>query len=185
MSENKLIGGDERLKKASATAVRGDRVEADSSRTQLDGTAMSMEERRRMMRSEWTQEVLPTPPANPGWHYCWLSTTNSTDPIYKRVQKGYEPVKSSEIPGFAQYRMDQGEFEGCIACNEMILFKLPEELYQDYMTYLHYELPNEEESMLRANATAAVNGQDSNGRELGNVEGFDSLGTRVRPPQFA
>lgn len=182
MSENKLFGGDDRLKKTSATAVRGDRVEADASRVQKDGTALSLEERRRMMRSEWNQEVLPTPPENPGWHYCWLSTTNSADPIYKRMQKGYEPVKASEIPGFNQFKADGGEFEGCIACNEMVLFKLPEELYQDYMTYLHYELPNEEEQMLRANATAAVNGKDSNGRDLGELEGFTE--NRVRPPTF-
>lgn len=182
MSENKLFGGDERLKKTSATPVRGDRDEADASRTQKDGTVMTTEERRRLLRSEWNQEVLPTPPANPGWHYCWLSTTNSADPIYKRMQKGYEPVKASEIPGFNQFKADAGEFEGCIACNEMILFKLPEELYQDYMSYLHYELPNEEEELLRANATAAVNGQDSSKRDLGEIEGFAV--NRVRPPTF-
>lgn len=185
MSENKIMGGDDRLKKSAATPVRGDRAEEDSSRTQNDGTALSMEERRRMLRSEWMQEVLPTPPVVPGWHFCWLSTTNSSDPIHKRMQKGYEPVKVSEIPGFAQYGVTQGEFDGCIACNEMLLFKIQEELYQDLMLYFHYELPNGEEEMLRNNAREAVAGQDSDGRNLGEVEGFDSLARRVRPPTFA
>ena len=186
MSENKIVGGDDRLKKSAGAVVRGDRVEADASRVQNDGTSMSLEERRRMLRSEWNQEVLPTPPSIPGWHYCWLSTTNSSDPIHKRIQKGYEPVKASEIPGFAsQYIATSGEFDGCIACNEMLLFKIPEELYQDLMMYFHYELPNGEEEMLRNNAAEAVSGQDSNGRDLGEVEGFDSLTRRVRKPTFA
>lgn len=182
MSDNKVMG-DERLKKTAGSPVREDRATADAGRTNNDGTSLTIEERRRMMRSEWTQEVLPTPPANPNWHYCWLSTTSSADPIYKRVQKGYEPVRVAEIPGFAQYSVTQGEFEGCIACNEMVLFKLPEELYQDYMTYLHHELPNDEETMLKANA--AVQGQDSDGRELGQTEGYDSLARKTRQPHFA
>lgn len=184
MADNKLTGGDERIKKSEAADARADRAAVDQERTEKDGTVMSMEERRRMMRSEWLQEVLPTPPAVPGWHYCWLSTTNSSDPIYKRMQKGYEPVKVAEIPGFMQYRVDQGEFEGCVACNEMLLFKIPEELYQDVMLHFHHELPLNEEEMLRANAANSVSGKDSDGRELGTVEGFDSIGRRTRVPTF-
>jgi hypothetical protein len=185
MSENKTVGGDERLTKSAATPVRGDRAGADNERTQKDGTSLTMEERRRRMRSEWTQEVLPSPPVVPGWHFCWLSTTNSSDPIYKRVQKGYEPVKASEIAGWSDYKVQQGEFEGCVACNEMLLFKVPEEIYQDIMSYFHYELPMEEEEMLRENAQKAVDGQDNSGRELGDVEGYDNIVKRVRKPTFA
>lgn len=186
MSDNNIIGGDDRLKKSAGAATRGDRVEADASRTQKDGTALTLEERRRLMRSEWNQEVLPTPPKVAGWHYCWLSTSNSSDPIHKRMQKGYEPVKASELPGFSsQYTMTSGEFDGCIACNEMLLFRIPEELYQDLMLYFHYELPNSEEEMLRNNAREAVSGQDSNGRDLGEVEGFDTSSRRVRQPNFS
>jgi len=185
MSENKIVGGDDRLKKSATTTVRGDRVEADASRTDLDGTSTSMEERRRMIRSEWSQDVLPTPPQDPGWHYCWLSTTNTSDPIYKRLQRGYELVKYTEVPGFGQFKATSGEFEGCVACNEMILAKIPQELYQEYMTYFHHELPMDEEEMLRNNALTSD--QDSNGRELGQVEGegFKSLGRRVRTPHFS
>jgi len=185
MSENKFIGSDERLKKSSAPAVRGDRVEADASRTQSDGTSFDLEERRRMIRSEWSNDVLPNPPKVDGWHYCWLSTTNATDPIYKRMQKGYQPVKASEIPGFAQYKSQQGEFEGCVACNEMLLFKIEEELYQEIMRVFHYERPMEDEEMLRNNAVENINERDSNGRALGEVEGFDNLARRVRTPQFS
>lgn len=185
MSDNKLMGSDDRLKKSAATDVRGDRVEADASRTQVDGTSTSMEERRRMIRSDWSQDVLPQPPKVDGWHYCWLSTTNSTDPIYKRMQKGYEPVKVSEVPGFAQFTVTQGEFEGCVACNEMLLFKIPEELYQEIMLINHYERPLEEEEILRANVVDSVKERDSDGRELGSAEGYNQLVRKVKPPSFA
>lgn len=180
------LGDDRIATKAAAAggAARTDRSSADEQRTNKDGTALTLEERRKMLRSEWLQEVLPTPPAVPGWHYCWLSTTNSTDPIYKRIQRGYQPVKALEIPGFLQYKVDGGEFEGCVACNEMLLFKIEEELYQDLMAYFHHELPMEEEQMLRNNAVDNLQRQDSNGRELGEIEGFDSLARRVRTPTF-
>lgn len=182
MSDNKMMGGDERLRKSAGATMRADRDTADNQRTLQDGTALTMDERRKMMRSEWVQEVLPTPPAIPGWHYCWLSTTNASDPIHKRIQRGYEPVRAGEIPGFMQYKVDQGEFEGCIACNEMLLFKIPQELYSEYMLYVHHDKPMEEEEVIRENAQLPE--RDSNGRTLGEVEGFDTLARRVRTPTF-
>lgn len=176
------INADERLVKSDGAAVRADRSVADDARTNQDGSGLTMEERRRRLRSEWNQEVLPTPPAVPGWHFCWLSTTNSSDPIYKRIQKGYEPVKTTELVGFGEFSITSGEFEGCIACNEMLLFKIPEELYQDVMRYFHHELPNGEEEMLKANARPQD--RDSEGHELGEMTGFDSLARRVRVPTF-
>lgn len=177
MATSKTTTADDSLKTTANSVDRSDRASADQARTDEDGTAVSMAERRRQMRAEWAQDVLPQPPVVPGWHFCWLSTTNSSDPIYKRMQKGYIPVKVHEIPGFGQYAQTSGEFEGCVACNEMLLFKIEEELYQDIMRYFHSELPNEEEEMLRANAK--IQDTDTNGQPLGQMEGFDSFG-RVR-----
>lgn len=53
--------GDERLKKDAGQAVRGSRDGADVDRVSEDGSALSAAERRRMLRQEWVQEVLPTP----------------------------------------------------------------------------------------------------------------------------
>jgi hypothetical protein len=39
--------------------------------------------------------------------------------------------------------MNSGKFEGCVSCNEMILFKLPEEVYQEVMKMMHLEDPLE------------------------------------------
>ena len=176
--------GDERLKKDAGQSMRGSRDLADVDRVQQDGGSLSAAERRKLLRQDWVQEVLPTPPAIPGYHVCWLSTTNSTDPIYKRIQRGYAPVKSSEVPGMGtQYAVSGGEFDGCVACNEMLLFKITTELYNDLMTIYHHELPSEQEEAIyeRVNSQEA----DSSGRNLVSVEGFNNLGRKAQLPTFA
>lgn len=184
MATTNTKGDDPRLAKGSVSSVTKDRDESDVGRTDEDGTMLTRAERLRMIREEWSNDVLPSPPPVEGWHFCWLSTTNATDPIYKRIQKGYEPVKASEIPGWKQYRVGEGEFEGCVACNEMLLFKIPEELYQEIMHIFHYERPMDEEEILKANAKDKLKSQDSDGKELGQVEGFENLGKRIRPQPF-
>jgi hypothetical protein len=178
--------GDERLKKDAGASARGSRDNADVSRVQQDGMALSASERRRMLRQEWVSEVLPTPPEIPGFHLCWLSTTNSTDPIHKRLQVGYQPVKITEVPGLEQYKIDGGQFDGCVQCNEMLLFKLPSEVYQDIMMIYHNDMPLEQEQAIRERVMGTQE-VDSNGRPLGVVEGdFHRLGqSQSRNPTFA
>ena len=177
-TKNALLGGDDRLKKSVGATARGDRSVADASRNDSDGTAFTKPERRSNFRDEWTATALPTPPDIPGYHLCWLSTTNSYDPIHKRIRMGYEPVQVVEVPGFEAYKMKSGEFEGVVACNEMVLFKVPKELYEEMMSYFHHEKPLEEEAMIRQNMPL-----DGNVRQVasGDEDGFGSLGRQVRP----
>jgi len=58
----------------------------------------------------------------------------------------------------------------------------PQELYEEYMLYVHHDRPLEEEEVILDNAKPA--GEDTNGRPLGQVEGFETLGRRVRKPTF-
>lgn len=183
-NDNSKGFGDERLKKSAGEAVRGDRADADVERTSKDGTMFTSEERRRMLRSEATNNVLPTPPAIEGFHLCWLSTTNSTDPIYKRQQIGYVAVKPSEVRGFETYAVSGGQYDGCVMCNEMVLFKIPNEVYMDIMGLYHHDMPLEEESMLRERVQQGMDEEDRDGNQLGHVEGYDNLG-RNRRPQFS
>jgi hypothetical protein len=180
---NDKFGGDDRLKKASGADVRAPRDMADTSRVNNDGGSLSAEERRMLLRREWVQEILPTVPAQAGWHYCWVSTTNSTDPVHKRMQMGYVPVKASEVPGFqtSQYKLTGGDFDGCIACNEMLLFRVEQQRYDDLMTIYHDDLPAEQEAAIRERVNGAAE-RDSLGRPLVTNEGFDRLG---RQSQFA
>jgi hypothetical protein len=138
-----------------------------------------------MFQSEWEQSALPTPPEIPGYHVCWLSTTNQYDPIHKRMRLGYEPVKQSDMPGFDAYTLKSGEFKGFISVNEMLLFKIPNELYQEIMAEMHYYRPLDEEDAIKASLTQN-SPQDNNGTQLGSIEGdgFSELGQRVRTPNF-
>jgi hypothetical protein len=186
MTTSAILGADERLKKATGEVTRGDRSTADNSRTQQNGTILSDEERRRALRQDWIQEVLPTAPDMPGFHCCWLSTTNSTDPIYKRMQRGYMPVKATEIPGFGtQFMTKGGEFDGCISCNEMLLFKIDKQTFNDLMVIYHHDMPLEQEAAIRERVQSTQE-RDSDGKALGSVEGsFKTLGRSRGTPTFA
>lgn len=178
--------GDERLSRTSGADSRSSRDSADVDRVQQDGLALSAAERRRLLRAGMVTEVLPTIPEKPGWHRCWLSTTNSTDPIHKRIQVGYQPVRVSDVPGLEQFKVDGGQFDGCVACNELLLFEVPMDVYQDLMTIYHHEMPLEQEAAIRERVNSRKE-EDSDGRNLNIVEGdFNNLGRApAHPPQFA
>jgi hypothetical protein len=180
------FGGDRVTKGGSA--AHSPRDSADVGRKNEDGGYLAAEERRRLLRNEAVAEILPTPPKIDGYHFCWLSTTNSNDPIHRRMSVGYLPVKASELNGFDQYKIADGsQFEGCIACNEMLLFKIEEVRYQDLMMIYHHDIPLEQEQSIRDKVVnAAKNERDSDDRQIGIVEGeFENLGRQVRTPHFA
>jgi hypothetical protein len=123
-----------------------DRVQETKERIAAeDPDNKSKRERAEAFRDKWQNSALPDLPGGiiPGFHLCWLSTTNNYDSIDKRVALGYEPVKASELgKGFEGLgKMSSGKFEGCVSCNEMVLFKLPEEIYQEVMRMMHLEDP--------------------------------------------
>lgn len=184
MSDSKILGGDDRIRRETNPSARADLKAADQPREGEDGTTFNLSERRRMLRAEWKQEALPTPPAIPGWHFVYLTTTNNSDPIHKRIRMGYEPVKASEVPGFEHYKVAGGEFDGCVSVNEMILFKIPEEIWRDIMMEFHHDRPNDEEELLRANAVPED--KDRSGRKLTSHEGegFQKLGSIPPQPRF-
>jgi hypothetical protein len=139
-----------------------------------------------MFSDEWTQSALPKVPEINGWHLCWLSTTNGYDSIDKRMRLGYVPVKADELPNFENFRVKAGEDVGFIACNEMRLYKLPMEAYQDYMLQVHHEMPMEESDKVRLQVENLQGARDSRGRSLGQVEGegFGELDQSVKTPVF-
>jgi hypothetical protein len=124
-----------------------------------------------MLNDEWTQSALPRLSPIDGWHLCWLSTTNTYDSIDKRMRLGYVPVKADEYPGYEDYRVKSGEHVGYISCNEMLLFKIPLDIYQDVMLYQHHERPREEAEKIRVQVENLQGQRDSHGRPLLSVEG--------------
>jgi len=142
-----------------------DRVQETKERIAAEDPAnQSKRERAEAFRDKWQNSALPDLPAGiiPGFHLCWLSTTNNYDSIDKRVALGYEPVKASELgKGFEGLgKMSSGKFEGCVSCNEMVLFKLPEEIYQEVMRMMHLEDPLDHQR----NITASVRNTAQEGK---------------------
>jgi hypothetical protein len=170
-----------RLKKSLNAGGRNDRASEDASRGSAEDKFISSQERRRMWSEELTQSALPKIPPIDGWHLCWLSTNNSYDSIDKRMRQGYVPVKADEIPGgYEEHRVKSGEHIGYISCNEMLLFKLPMDIYQDWMLYQHHERPREEAEKVKVQMEN-LQGRDSNGRTLLNVEG-EGIGSIEQQP---
>lgn len=177
---------DSRLKKSLNAGGRETRASEDASRAAPEEKFISAQERRKMWSEEWTQSALPKLPEMSGWHLCWLSTTNSYDSIDKRMRLGYVPVKSEEIPGYENFRVKAGEHAGFIACNEMLLFKIPMEVYQDIMLQMHHEAPQDEADKIRVQLENLQGARDSSGRGLGRVEGegFGEFDRSVPAPVF-
>jgi hypothetical protein len=177
---------DSRLKKNLSAGGRESRASLDTVREAPEDKFVSSDERRKMWKDEWTQSALPTVPDMKGWHVCWLSTTNSYDSIDKRIRLGYVPVKADELPFMENNRVKAGQHEGYIACNEMLLYKIPMDLYQDVMAHFHHEAPLDEANKIRMQAEQNV-GRDSRGKSLGQIEGegLNDIDKPIPAPVFA
>jgi hypothetical protein len=139
------------------------RVEEIKARQETGGSDEAVKrERLEAFRDKWSNTALPDIPKGliPGMHLCWLSTTNQYDSIDKRIALGYEPVKAAELgKGFENLgKMSSGKFEGCVSCNEMVLYKLPEDIYQEVMKMLHHEDPLEHQRNITAQVRSSAEG---------------------------
>jgi hypothetical protein len=142
-----------------------------------------------MFRKQFFQSSLPDLPKIPGHHVCWLTTTNPRDPIHGRMRLGYTPIRTKEVPGYEQLRITSGELQGCIGVNEMVAFKLPIHLYQEYMKEAHYTQPMEEERKLRVAVDLANQSLEEQGlsrkTKVIEYEGNQELGRSRKVPNFA
>jgi hypothetical protein len=145
---------------------------------------VSEDERLEMFRMQMYNDALPDLPNIPGYHVCWLTTTNPRDPIHRRVQLGYEPVKASEVPGMEYASIKTGEWAGLIGVNEMIAFKLPESLYQRFMKEAHYDAPLREEDKLEETAQLMRDQAERSGSKLIEGDGMEEM-YRYKPTQGA
>lgn len=140
---------DERTKQGGAPEVRGDRGEYDPGEEDRGESGLLSEDAafEKFLEDEFTEAVLPTPPKLTGYHLVWLTTTSTYDSIQKRMRLGYTPVKMSEMPGFDARNGQPGipGMEGNVTCNEMVLFKIPEDRYQKIMAHFHHKKPLQEE----------------------------------------
>jgi hypothetical protein len=155
------------------------------------GTITTDAERRALIRSEWQQNVLPRPPEIPGFNTCWLTTTSSADTIHRRLKVGYTLVRKDELVGFEAENVQSGtnQYSDYVTCNEMVLGKIPSEMYQSAMAEFHHFGPQDEERAIRSRVqqkTEELNAEAGVAaiRTVGG--GFDTLGatTSQQPPKF-
>lgn len=146
MSEERM---DDRLKKELSVS-RQPRETQDRRATQ--NREISEDERLEMFRMQLYNDALPNIPDIPGYHVCWLTTTNKGDTIQHRLRLGYDLIRAEDVPGMELVTMKTGEYAGCVAVNEMIAAKLPLSLYYRYMQEAHHDAPMREESKLEETA---------------------------------
>jgi hypothetical protein len=185
---------DERLVRHAPVDERGARgITEDTARNASDDL-MSEAEYMALVRSEFEQTALPTPPAIPGWHLCWCTTTSNYDSISRRRRMGYQPVTIAELPGFDPSNgQSLVHFEGFVTCNEMVLCKILEHRYLQMMKYFHHQVPQEnaQSTLDRIRERGLDVEQDKSGRDLGKNLGsgyleMEKTAKRVdREPRFA
>lgn len=171
---------DERLKK-SAGDNRTNRAMEDRAVTQ--NREITDDERVEMFRQQFFQSSLPDLPKLPGWHMCWLTTTNPRDSIQMRIRLGYEPVKPEDVPGWEYATLKTGDWAGFIGVNEMLAFKLPMSLYEKYMREAHHDAPLREEEKLTDTAEFLEQQARASKSRLTMGEGHSEMAQR-RDPTF-
>jgi hypothetical protein len=171
---------DERKTK-SADEGRNNRAMVDRNTT--ENREVTEDERVEMFRQNLFQSSLPDLPDIPGWHMCWLTTTNPRDSIQQRIRLGYEPVKPEEVPGWEYASIKTGEWQGFIGVNEMLAFKLPMSLYEKFMMEAHHDAPNREEGKLTETAEFLEEQARASGSSVTLGDGNKGLG-QERQGQF-
>ena len=166
---------DERLKK-SAGDNRTSRAMED--RAVTENREITDDERVEMFRQQFFQSSLPDLPKIPGWHACWLTTTNPRDSIHMRMRLGYEPIKPEDIPGWEYATLKTGDWAGFIGVNEMLAFKLPMSLYEKYMREAHHDAPLREEEKLTDTAEFMEQQARASKSKLMIGEGNSEMGQR-------
>jgi hypothetical protein len=170
---------DDRLKKE-LDVGRQDRAMVD--RQVAENREVSEDDRLEMFRAQLFNDALPDLPDMPDYHVCWLTTTNPRDPIHRRIQLGYEPIKASEVPGMEFASIKTGEWAGLVGVNEMIAFKLPMSLYQKFMQEAHHDAPLREENKLAETAEIMRQQAEGSGSTLFEGDGLQEM--REHNPRY-
>lgn len=147
---------------------------------------MSDDDRFEMFKESIHQSVLPDLPEMPGYHICWLTTSNPRDPISRRLQMGYSLVRASELGGdWGATSVRTGDYAGCVGINELVAAKIPLRLYQRYMREVHHDTPLADEEKLRANVDMMKDRANQMGARLDEGDGMTGLVNRAPVPVFA
>lgn len=144
------------------------------------------DERLEMFRDSLEQSVLPDLPKFPGYHVCWLTTSNPRDTIAWRMRLGYELIRVEDLPGWQGISIKAGDYAGVIGVNEMVAARIPLSLYNRYMREVHDKLPLNEEQKLKVNVDMLKQQAERMGSQISVGDGTDHVVQRAPPmPDFA
>ena len=132
-------------------------------------------DRMEIFKAAHAQAALPDIPPIPGFHVIWLSSNNPRDSLAMRARMGYVPVLPEDVKGF-EFVSDKGNAtDGLIRVNEMVAYKLPNELYQMYMQHNHHHAPAQEETKLTDTATQVKSQLRQHGSDVDEGDGVEAL----------
>lgn len=176
-------------KKSGSRQERSDervgRDRENDDRAITDDREMTDVRRLEEFRAQFFQSALPDLPKIPGYHVCWLTTTDPRDPIHGRIRIGYEPIRGSDIPGWEHSTLKGGDYQGVVGVNEMIAAKIRTELYEMYMAENHHNSPLREEEKLRTAMNLVDDQLRQKGARLVIEEGSASLAKNLGVPRFS
>ena len=134
------------------------------------------------------QSVLPRLPEIPGYHICWLTTSNPKDTVEWRQRLGYTVLRYSDFPDMPVIGGLKGDTDpsGVIKINEMVAAKIPLRRYNKLMLAVGHTLPLNEEQKLRGDLEQMAEDARSRGARVMVGDGNrDIVQDRAKPPVFA
>ena len=154
---------------------------AQDEREMTEDRELSEDERLEMLRDSLVQSMLPDLPRIPGYHVCWLTTTNKSDTLAWRKRLGYELIRVEDIPGWDATTQSVGDYVGMVQVNEMVAAKIPIRLYNKFMRALHDTMPREQEEKLRAQLSLMKDKASEMGSSVMEGDGTANLVQRAKP----
>lgn len=160
-------------------------TERGMSEREAEERELSDDEGLEIFRDSLTQSVLPDLPAMPGYHVCWLTTSNPRDSIAWRLRVGYELIRAEEIPGWDGAQMKTGEYSGVVGINEMVAARIPLSRYNRYMREVHHAMPLEQEQKLKTQTDLLKENANRMGARVDEGDGMAEIVQRAKPmPEF-
>ncbi len=153
MTDEEAPAGARVRRQATQTATaRDQRRDAEREAQEREVTQdreLTEDERFELFVSDQDQAYLPASPPSPGYHVCWISTTNKRDSVALRLRMGYTLIKAEDLPGYEGASIKYGDHQGIVAVDEMLAAKIPLGLYNRMFRHVFDTLPRQEEEKLK------------------------------------
>ena len=164
-----------------SVAERFDDEREAMDRDQTENREVSEDERLEMFMETQHQTVLPNLPVMPGYHVCWLTTSNPRDSIPWRLSIGYELLRRSECPTWRGIGQSVSGFDDVVCVNEMVAARVPLTLYNKFMREVGHRQPLREEEKLRSQTDEIANDARRKGVTVQEGEGTAEIVQRAGP----